>query len=286
MSMHRPSGTLHALLAMACITIGGDPLFAESRISTPWVTPTYADLADLADAAPLVLRAKIRSATEVDPKRVANPRPGWARIYVEAVTESLIAGPAAVGTKLTYVADIRRDAKGKAPKLAKREVLLFARPVEGRPGELQLLTPEAQLPWDAPTEDTLRGIIKAIYAPDAARRVTGVHEAIHVPGTLSGEGESQVFLSTKDQEPAAILVQHKPGQPDAWSVSFTEVAGAAGQPPAVNTLTWYRLACFLPAELPAGVNVSTTDADKAQAEADYRKVISDLGACPRNLGKP
>lgn len=253
----------------------------DSRALPPPTPPSYADLADLAEQAPLVMRVKIRKFAEVDPARAGKVRPGWARLYVEAVTESLLAGPAAVGAAQRYLADVPRDAKGKLPKLKKQLVLLFARHVEGRAGELQLIAPDAQIPWTAETESRLRGVLAEVFSPSAPRRITGVREAIFVPGNLAGEGETQLFLSTADEEPAAITVMHQSGLPLNWSISYSEVVETAGRPPARDTLTWYRLACFLPAALPAGINVSATPEESAQAEADYRRVISDLGPCTR-----
>ncbi len=250
---------------------------------TPAPPPlTYADLADLADAAPLVLKARITKVAEVEPKRAGAVKPGWARVYVEAVTENLLTGPAAVGEALHYLADVRRDAKGKIPKLKKLQVLLFASHVEGQPGALQLIAPDAQVLFDPLTEGQLRAILVALYRPDTPRHITGVREAIHVPGNLAGEGETQIFLTTQDDEPAAITVSRHNGLPLNWSISFSEIAESAGRPPAWNTLTWYRLACFLPAVLPAGVNVSATPEDRALAEADYARVMADLGPCRHN----
>lgn len=253
----------------------------------PRISATYADLADLAEMAPLVLRARITKVAELDAKKMAanhsgGVRKGWARLYIEAVTSSLLTGPAAVGEAQRYLADVPRDAKGKVPKLKKLEVLLFARHVEGRPGELQLVAPDAQLLWDAGTEAKLRQVLSEIYAPDAPRHISGVREAIYVPGNLVGEGETQIFLSTTDEEPAAITVLHQPGLPVTWSVSWSEVVESAGRAPAHDTLNWYRLACFLPPALPSGADVSATLADRAQAEADYQKVMTDLGPCFRN----
>ena len=51
---------------------------------------------------PLVLRARITKVAELDPKKVTGIRKGWARIYVEAVTNDLLTGPAAVGEALAY----------------------------------------------------------------------------------------------------------------------------------------------------------------------------------------
>ena len=255
--------------------------FAESLVAEPANPVSYADLADMADNAPLVLRARVQKIVPVDPARASGVRPGWARVYVEAVTENLLSGPAAVGEALRYLADVKLDAKGKLPKLRKQSVLLFARHVEGRPGEIQLVAPDAQLIWSPNTEARLRALLKELYAPGAPGRISRVHEVIYVPGNLVGEGETQIFFATPDGEPASASVLHHPGTPSHWGVSFSEVVATVGEPPARDSLTWYRLACFLPPILPEGVNVSTTPEDRAQAEADYRKVMADLGPCPR-----
>jgi len=283
--MYLPRAWLSAALALLSLIGTGTGALAATespKAAAPRILPTYADLADLAEASPLVLRAKITKVAELDAKKVSNVRKGWARLYVEAVTTNLLTGPAAVGEALRYLADVPRDAKGKVPKLKKVDVLLFARHSEGGAGELQLVAPDAQLLWDAATEARLRTVLSEIYAPDAPRHISGVREAIFVPGNLVGEGETQIFLSTTDDEPAAITVLHQPGLPVAWAVSWSEVVESAGRAPAHDTLNWYRLACFLPPALPSGADVSATLADRAQAEADYQKVIADLGPCYRN----
>lgn len=289
--MFLPRAWMPAALALISLIGTGSPAFAKTespKAVAPRISPTYADLADLAEMAPLVLRAKITKVAELDPKKMIGvgpenrPKQGWARLYIEAVTTNLLTGPAAVGEAQRYLADVPRDAKGKVPKLKKVDVLLFARHADGRPGELQLVAPDAQLLWDASTEARLRQVLAEIYAPDAPRHISGVREAIYVPGNLIGEGETQIFLSTTDDEPAAITVLHQPGLPVTWSVSWTEVVESSGRAPRHDTLTWYRLACFLPPALPSGADVSATLADRAQAEADYQKVIADLGPCFRN----
>ncbi len=275
------------------LSLIGTETVAYAAPQSPKTTParisaTYADLADLAEMAPLVLRAKITKVAELDPKKISSlspeskPKSGWARLYVEAVASSLLTGPAAVGEAQRYLADVQRDSRGKVPKLKKLDVLLFARHTEGPAGELQLVAPDAQLLWDGATEALLRKVLSEIYAPDAPRHISGVREAIYVPGNLTGEGETQIFLSTTDDEPAAITVLHHPGLPVTWSVSWSEVVESSGLAPAHDTLTWYRLACFLPPALPSGADVSATLADRAQAEADYQKVMADLGPCLRN----
>src|SRR3546814_14800181 len=59
--------------------------------------PSYADLVDLAVAADQVIHAQIRKQTVVEPARAPGLAPGFARLYIEARTLSLIAGKVPVG---------------------------------------------------------------------------------------------------------------------------------------------------------------------------------------------
>ena len=230
-------------------------------------TPSYADLVDLLERAPLVLGVEVRKVAQVEPERAKNVATGWARVYVEARPLIALQGRMPPVDTLSYLADVRRDARGKVPALTKRDMLLLARPVPGHLEVVQLVAPDAQLPWDRLAGDgggleaRVRAILAALQAPDAPTRITGVREASYVPGALVGEGETQIFLTTTDNSPAAISVVHRPvdpaGQPAdtpgapavSWSVSFSEVVDASGRPPAHDTLAWYRLACFLPGRL-------------------------------------
>ncbi len=245
-------------------------------------TASYADLAGLVDSAPLVARVEVRKLAQLEPERARDVRPGWARFYVEAKTKALLIGTAPLGEALRYLVDLPLDAKGKPPKLTKQQVLLFGRTVPERPGELQLRDRSAQILWDAPTEARLRAIMAELAAPGAPGKVTGLREAIYEPGTLEGEGETQLFLNTSDDSAATVTVSHRPGQPASWGVSFSELVGGTTPPPARDTLAWYRLACFLPSSLPTRANLSDGPASRRQAEADYGLVMKSLGTCPRS----
>lgn len=275
---------LNGVLAGAVALAATGPAHADSRPAPPPASAvlTYADLADLADGAPLVIRAQPRKIVAVEPERARGVRPGWGRFYVEARTEAVIAGNQPLGQQIRYLVDLPLDPKGKPPQIKKKSVVLFARAVPGRPGELQLVRADGQLLWDAPLDARLRGVITELYAPDAPHRVTGVREAIHVGGDLAGEGESQLFLTTANGEPAAITVARRPGMAPRWSVSFSEVVAGDAAPPARDSLSWYRLACFLPAQLPPAANISLTAADRTAAARDYRFVMEQLGPCPRS----
>lgn len=279
----RHSATYRAAAALALVL--AVPAAAQTAPAAPSAgpAPTYADLAGLADSAALVLRAQVLKTTRIEDSRAKGLQPGFGRFYVEARTRALLLGAGGIGESARYLADLPLDAKGKPPRLKKREVLLFARPVAGRPGELQLVSPRAQVVWDAGLEARLRPVLTALVSPDAPARVTGVRELLYVPGTLAGQGETQIFLNTADGSAASIGVRHQPGAAPQWGASFSELVGDLGNPPAAETLEWYRLACFLPNNPPAAANVSETEAARRQAVADYRMVVGELGACERTL---
>jgi hypothetical protein len=271
---------LAAMLSICLATGATAPASPAPAPVQPAPVATYADLADLADSAPLVLRAELRKLIRIEPAQARGVRPGWGRFYAEARTGALLAGDAVVAEKLRYLVDLPLDPRGKPPPLTKRQVLLFASAVANRPDELRLIAPDAQLLWDAASEARLRAILAELLSPGAPVRITGLREAIHVPGNLAGEGETQIFLATADQSAAAITVQHRTGLPATWGVSFSEVV-EGGTPPARETLRWYRLACFLPPALPPGTNLSEGEPARQRAAADYRLVLEGLGPCQR-----
>lgn len=249
--------------------------------------PAYADLVDLADSAPLVLRVELRKVVPVEPERAGRVRPGRARVYVEARVLDALRGSLAA-PQVRYLADVMLDARGRVPNLGKQIALLVARPgtgaIEGSgkeaSAEIQLVAPDAQLWWGPELEGRLRAVLAELQAPGAPGPVSGVREARFEAGTLAGAGETQIFLTTPDGAPAALSVVHVPDQPTLWSASFSEVANG-GLAPARETLAWYRLACFLPATLPPAANPAADEGDRARAAADYGFVMAALGPCGR-----
>jgi hypothetical protein len=238
----------------------------------------YADIADVFAAAPLVLRARISSATPV--KGVAGPG-GATRFYVEGDVTVLIRGSQGIAPKLAWVVDIAPDSRGKFPKLRKADVLIAARPVAGNSGAIQLLTRDSQQNWSPALESRVRALVASVVAPDAPPVVTGIVSAFHSPGTVIGEGETQVFLSTADKTPVSLSILSRPGQPKTWSFAQGEIVDEAAAPPAADTLAWYRLACFLPQQLPETAVAELVPGDAEAARADYGFVMQALGSCAR-----
>jgi len=274
---------LRSLAAATALTIaisGGFPIVyaANAQVSSETEGPGYVALARLADAAPQVLRVQVKKTTVVDPARAPDVAPTMARLFVEAQVLNLIRGKQGVSESIRYLVDVPRNAKGNVPKLKKQQFLLFARPGT-RPGEVQLVSKDAQVAWTAATEQQVRTIVTELVSTGAPPAIKGIREALHVRGNLQGEGETQVFLATSTGDPVSITVLRRPGLAARWAVSLTEIVDEAAAPPKRNTLLWYRLACSLPREIPARALVSDTPADNDLARRDYNFVLEQLGPC-------
>ncbi|MGQ2936672.1 MAG: hypothetical protein ACT6QT_01245 [Sphingopyxis sp.] len=249
---------------------------------------SYADIADLATAAPTVLHARIYKATALKPERAPGVAAGHTRFYVESDVVSLIRGAGPLAARISYLVDLPLDAKGKPAKLKKKQpVLLFARPVAGatagssNTGSVQLIAPDAQLPWDPATEAQLRAVLTELVKPGAPPAITGVANGFHVPGTLPGEGETQLFLNTRTGEPVSLTILTAADGSRRWAAAFGEIVDASAAVPQRNTLAWYRLACGLPRQLPLSKLAGTAPEDRRKAASDYNVVLGALGECTR-----
>ena len=248
--------------------------------------PRYAAVAGRVLDVPLLVAATITRTTQLKGPDALGTAPGHARFYVEADVIALIRGSAALPARMTYLADVPFDARGRAPKLKKTRVLLFARPVPGQPSAVQLTAPDAQMPLTPELDALVRRIAREVVAPDAAPAITGVGNAFHVAGSLPGEGETQIFLLAEARpgapaQPVSLSILRRPGEQPRWAVSLSEIVDEAAAPPARDTLLWYRLACGLPATLPERATATMEPADAAIAREDYQFVRQSLGPCGR-----
>jgi hypothetical protein len=281
MTALRPLETLAvcALALAAPVSLPAAAQQAAAPLPAAPSAPAYAPVADLVTASPLVIDATIRSESRIKGAEAAGVAPGQSRFYVEADVGQLIRGTTAIPTRIGWLVDVPTDFRGRAPKLKKRRVLAFARPVPGRPAQVQLVAPGAQLDWSPATEALVRRIATEANAPDAPPVVTGVRSAFHVPGSLPGEGETQIFLTTQSGRPAALSILRRPGEEPRWSVALSEIIDDGAAAPPRDTLLWYRLACALPPALPDEATAAIEPADAQQAREDYAFVIAQLGPC-------
>jgi hypothetical protein len=269
------------MLAAAAVLTIAQPVESQTIPAAP-ARLSYADLADLALAAPVAAHLRLRDADLLDPEQAPNVPPGYRRFLIEAEVVALIRGTGGLPARVTYLIDLANDSRGRPARPERRaEILVLASRVPNREGELRLAAPDAQIPYDAATAERLRSILRESSAAGAAPRITGIGRAFHVPGSLPGEGETQIFLQTADQRPISLNVLRRPNQQPRWSVALSEIVDEAAAPPAPETLLWYRLACTLPARLPQQ-SLSEAGANEARAiQADYRVVIQGLGPCAR-----
>ncbi len=241
----------------------------------------YADLTDLVLVAPVIADATIRSVSRIKGAEAAGVAADRARLYVTVDVTALIRGAQGLPPRIGYLLDAPLDARGRVPNLKKQRVLVLARPVPGAIDQVQLVAPDAQLPWTPDTDSRLRAIAREVLAADAPPVITGVGNAFHVPGALPGEGETQVFMTTADQRPVSLSVLRRPGEQPRWAVALSEIVDEAAAPPPRDTLLWYRLACALPATLPERSTAALEPANAQVAQEDYRFVIGALGDCGR-----
>jgi len=267
-------------LAAAALTAFAQPQPREDSPQTPLLS--YADLADLAAAAPVAAHVRVHDADTLGAREAPNVRAGFRRFLIEADVVALIRGAGGIPARVSYLIDLPNDSRGRAARIGRRaEYLVLAQRVPNRPGELRLVAPDAQIAFGPAAADTLRAIARDASAADAAPRITGIGRAFHVPGSLPGEGETQIFLQTADNRPISLNVLRRPGEEPRWSVALSEIVDDAAAPPAPNSFLWYRLACTLPARLPAEA-LSEAGAEEARAiQADYRLIMAGLGPCTR-----
>lgn len=272
-------------LASAAVTLAPACMGAQQPLLGPVTdapAPSYVALADLVIESPVVVDATISSTTRIKGAEAADVPPGFVRYYVEADVAALIRGPGAIPPRIGYVLDAPLGPGGKQPRYKKARVLLFARPVPGRPGQVQLVGPEAQRAWSPALDALTRRIAGDVLAADAPPVVMGIGNAFHVPGSLPGEGETQVFLTTQDNRPVSLNILRRPGEQRRWAVALSEIVDDAAAPPARDTLLWYRLACGLPRSLPARSLQAMEPADADLAREDYQFVLQQLGPCTRS----
>lgn len=243
---------------------------------------TYADAADLVLISPYIVDVTVLKSSRIEDEAAPGLRPDSARLLVTASVNTLLRGSGGVLGEVRFLVDWPKDSRGKAAKLKNRRFTVFARPVAVQPGVLQLMLPDSMVEFSASNDALIRAATKEAVAINAPAAITGVSQAFHFPGTISGEGETQIFLDTTGGVPVSINVTSRSGAAPLWNVSLGEVVDTQARAPSRDTLLWYRLTCgALPARLPVESLASKTQAANVKADADYQYVRQALGTCPR-----
>jgi hypothetical protein len=242
---------------------------------------SYADIADLVVIAPLIVDMTVRNVQKLSAEQSVGIPTSLERVLVEADVMALIRGEGGITPRIRFLLDVPKNAKGKIPKLQKQRMYLFGRQVTGRPGEVQLARPNALALYSTTNDALVRAITKEAVQANAPRRITSVSGAFHSAGTVLGEGETQIFLKTDNDQPLSLTILSRPSQQKKWAVSTAEIIDASATAPQRFTLLWYRLACDLPRSLLSDRIEGASNADITRAQADYKFVIESLGPCGR-----
>lgn len=254
---------------------------AAQQSLSPIVSSTYqyADLADLALAAPITAHVKVKSVKRLSSEMAAGVRPGHVRQLVTADVIALIKASEDVPKRVRYVVDLPIDSRGKTEKLKNAESLIFA--VGAGPATLRLVAPDAQLRWTPDNARMVRAILVEAARPDAPPVVRGISSAFHSEGSIPGEGETQIFLNSPEDRPVSLTVQRRAGEGPRWFVSQGEVVDEGTSQPKPESLLWYRIACILPPAMPAAAVDGQPPETVAKIAEDYRLVLDGLGRCNR-----
>ncbi|MFM9827827.1 MAG: hypothetical protein ACKVOB_03655 [Sphingomonas sp.] len=277
--MNRVSNLIFALF-LGISPLSGPVWAQNSRApALPAPAPNYPDVATLVLRSPTIVDAQIRQAQKLKGDEAIGTPPGLARLYVQADVLALIRGTDSLPAQISYLVDIVPDSRGRLPKLKKTRVLLYALASTARANQIRLTGPDSQRSWTAELDALTRSITREALAADAPPAITGIGNAFFVAGALPGEGETQIFLTTPENRPVSINVLHRPGEERRWAVSLSEIVDEAAAAPKRDTLLWYRLACFLPATLPATAVASLDTVAATTARADYQFIRQRLGSC-------
>lgn len=259
-------------------------VLAQNSFAIPADNAAYADVADLVTISPMIVDASVKKVQKLSAEQSAGVPQNIQRAVVTADINTLIRGTKGVAGQVRFLLDIPKDARGKIPKLKKQRFFLLGKSVNGRPDMIQLSRSDALISYSEANNGLLRAITQESVKLDAAPEVLGIASAFYSPGTVIGEGISQIFLRAAGNQPFSISVASRPGQQRIWSVSTSELIEEGAQTPRRNTLLWYRLACGLPRNLDASLIQAAGDGNAAKAQADYQYVINALGPCGRTRG--
>lgn len=275
---------LLAFTAAACASSG--PAMSQDVVSAPMPAsqvPTYADLVTMAMAADTVAIVTVEDQIAFPPERAPGLPPSQIRLYIEALTRSLLVAPQSVAGELAFVVDKARDRDGDAPDLEDRNYVIFGALSRSQPGTIQLISSRAMLPADPQIESRVRRVLTQLAAADAPPGITGVRDVISVPGNLAGESETQMFVETETGAPVSLSVIRRPGMAPEWGISLGELVDSSARAPEPESIAWYRFACFLPRELPDDSFLQRDRASQAQAREDYAFILDELGPCERRF---
>lgn len=262
------------MAAFGVLALGG-PAMAQQAAPLN-VSPGYTDLADLVIASPVIVRAQVLKSGKLSRRLAPDVPPGESRHLMEAQLVGALKAPDLLPAGAEWLwqgPEGYFTAKG-------REVLAFLQPA-GPPRKpeiaaYRLVAARGQLPWSESLEGRIRAILADLATHKEAPRVQEVKSGFHVPGTVQGEAESQIFLVLEDGRPITLSVLRRPGEEPSITVATGDLIDETAEPIRRDTLLWRALACDLP-----GIPPASLGADPG-LRRDYEAVMKSLGDCGRS----
>lgn len=275
--------------ALALIWLGCTPSFAfanegEAIGELPADrAPTYVDLVEMAGQSDFVGIVMIDDQITLPQERAPSVSAGHVRLYIEALTQSVLASPRPIGEQLVFLVDRPLNDKGKAPEIEQQTFLAFGDLNPDRPRDLQLLSSDALLTMGPVIELRVREVLRQLASLDRPAKITGIKDVISIPGNLAGESETQIFVETQEGAPVSMNVIRRPGMAPRWGISFGDIVDPSARAPERETLAWYQFACHLPRELPEEAFLQRDRDARTRAREDYAYILDDLGSCERRF---
>jgi len=113
------------ILATAILALFSGPV--ESQIPPSPPALSYADLADLAVAAPIAAHVRVKDADMLRAEEAPTVPAGHRRFLIEAEIVALIRGQGGIEGPVTYVVDLANDSRGRPARIERRaEYLIMA----------------------------------------------------------------------------------------------------------------------------------------------------------------
>jgi hypothetical protein len=233
---------------------------------------SFADVAELALASPVIVRATISRVDRVRGPAATGVSAGRTRLMITAAVTNVLVAPGAMRGTLQWLWDAPVDARGRPPAVKGLDVLAFVE-APGAGGATRLTTRRGQQPYDPALADRVRNIVTEARSGDVPA-IRGVTNGFRADGTVPGESESQFFLTTANGKPATLVVQNRPGEVRRVLAAQGDIIDESARRVLPETLLWYRLACFLPRTLPAAAG-----GDDPALARDWRDAMASLGPC-------
>lgn len=254
----------------------------SNNISNGQGLTSYDDIMSITLESELVVDIVARKIKKLPDSQTIGVRADRKRILIIGEVQSLIRGQKGLSSEIQFLYDAPIDSRGKIPKLKKKRFIAFGRHVTNRSDFIRLTHTASMLPYSDAINERVRSSIREAIAADAPQEIISVSSAFHSPGTIIGEGETQIFLETKFGQPMAISVTSKRGQNRRWSVSTSEVIDINATEPRRSSLLGYRLACSLPRSISPNIIEANNQSERQKLLSDYKLILDSVGPCERS----